>query len=67
MLAAIKRIVRDEGLSALIVEQHAQKILGVTDQAVILERGQIVHRADSAALQADPEILAHYLGVTAKH
>jgi len=66
LLAALKRIIRDEGISALVVEQHAQKILGVTDEAVILERGAIVHRASSAALQADPEALARYLGVTAK-
>ncbi|HTH97919.1 MAG TPA: ABC transporter ATP-binding protein [Stellaceae bacterium] len=66
LLAALKRIIRDEGLSALVVEQHAQKILGVTDEAVILERGQIVHREASATLQADPEILARYLGVTAR-
>jgi branched-chain amino acid transport system ATP-binding protein len=66
LLAALKRIIRDEGMSALVVEQHAQKILGVTDEAVILERGTVVHAGPSAALQADPEVLAHYLGVTAK-
>ena len=30
LLAALRRIIRDEGVSALVVEQHAQKILGVT-------------------------------------
>ena len=43
LLAALKRIIRDEGLAAIIVEQHAQKILDVTDHAIILERG--THRA----------------------
>ena len=43
--ARCKRIIREEGLSAIIVEQNAQKILGVTDRAVILERGSIVHQA----------------------
>jgi branched-chain amino acid transport system ATP-binding protein len=66
LLAALKRIIRDEGISALVVEQHAQKILGVTDEAVILERGAIVHAASSASLQADPDTLARYLGVTAR-
>ena len=65
VLAAIRRIIRDEGMSALVVEQHAQKILGVTDRAVILERGAIVHAADSAALAADATTLARYLGVSA--
>jgi branched-chain amino acid transport system ATP-binding protein len=64
LLAALKRIIRDEGLSAILVEQNAQKILPVTDRAVILERGMIVHEADSAALRADRSALETYLGVT---
>ena len=62
----MKRILREEGLSAMIVEQHAQKILGVTDHAVILERGTVVHAAPSAALKDDPSALEHYLGVTVR-
>ena len=64
LLAALKRIIRDEGLSAILVEQNAQKILGVTDRALILERGGIVHASDSASLKADRAILETYLGVT---
>src|SRR3954469_9681448 len=61
LLAALRRIIREEGVSALIVEQNAQKILGVTDRAVILERGLVVHEADSAALKADRATLETYL------
>ena len=64
LLAALKRITRDEGLSAILVEQNAQKILGVTDRAVILERGAVVYRSTSAALAADRGVLEAYLGVT---
>jgi branched-chain amino acid transport system ATP-binding protein len=35
----LKRIIREEGLSAIVVEQNAKKILGVTDRAAIIERG----------------------------
>jgi branched-chain amino acid transport system ATP-binding protein len=66
LLAALKRITRDEGLSAIIVEQHAQKILGVTDNAIILDRGAIVHQSTSASLIADPAPLEAHLGVTGK-
>ena len=52
-------------MSAIVVEQNAQKILGVTDRAVILERGAIVHEGESAALQADRATLEQHLGVTA--
>jgi branched-chain amino acid transport system ATP-binding protein len=66
LLAALKRIIRDEGTSAMIVEQHAQKILGVTDKALILDRGTIVHASSSRALMDDPAPLEQHLGVAAK-
>jgi branched-chain amino acid transport system ATP-binding protein len=66
LLSALKRIIRDEGMSAIVVEQHAQKILGVTDNAVILDRGAIVHASSSRALIEDPAPLDQHLGVTGK-
>ena len=63
LLRALRRIIRDEGMSAILVEQNAQKILSVTDRAAILERGMIVHESTSAALKADPKVLEEYLGV----
>jgi branched-chain amino acid transport system ATP-binding protein len=64
LLSALNRIIREEGMSAILVEQNPQKILGVTDRAAILERGAIVHEAASATLRADPAVLETYLGVT---
>ena len=64
LMAALARIVRDEGLSTIIVEQHAQKVLGVTDQAVILERGAVVYAGTAQALREDAAILERHLGVT---
>ena len=52
-------------MSAIVVEQNAQKILGVTDRAVILERGSVVYEGTSAALLADRATLESHLGVTA--
>jgi branched-chain amino acid transport system ATP-binding protein len=63
LIAALSRVMREEGLSAILVEQNAQKILSVTDRAAILERGMIVHESTSAALKADPKVLEEYLGV----
>jgi branched-chain amino acid transport system ATP-binding protein len=64
LLRALTRLFRDEGMAGLVVEQQAQRILSITDQAVILERGAIVHADRSAALKADVATLEHYLGVT---
>ena len=64
LLRALRRIIRDEGMSAILVEQNPKKILGVTDDAIILERGAIVHAADSATLSSDRAALEAHLGVT---
>ena len=64
LLAALNRIIRQEGMSAILVEQSPQKILSVTDRAVILERGAIVYEAASATLRDDRTVLEAYLGVT---
>ena len=65
LLAALRRIIRDEGMSAILVEQNAQKVLGVTDRAAVLERGNVVYEGKSAELLADRAVLEGYLGVTA--
>ncbi len=64
LLAVLRRIIREEKLAVILVEQNAHKILGVTDRAIILERGSIVHEGDSAALRANPALLERYVGVT---
>jgi branched-chain amino acid transport system ATP-binding protein len=63
LLAILRRVIRSERLSAIVVEQKARKILGFTDRAVILERGRVVFEGDSAELAASPEKLAAHLGV----
>jgi branched-chain amino acid transport system ATP-binding protein len=63
LMATITRLTRQDGLSAVIVEQHAQKLLALTDAAVVLERGEVVWSGASAALAADKATLETYLGV----
>jgi branched-chain amino acid transport system ATP-binding protein len=65
LLVALQRVIREEKTSAIVVEQNAHKILGVTDRALILERGAVVYEGDSAALKSDRATLEQYLGVTA--
>ena len=54
---------REEGLSAIIVEQHPQAILAISDQAAVLDHGTVVHTDSAAALRAQPEVLERLLGV----
>jgi branched-chain amino acid transport system ATP-binding protein len=64
LLRALGTIARSGGICSIVVEQNAQKILGLADRVVILERGAIVHDAASAAVKADPAVLERYLGVS---
>jgi branched-chain amino acid transport system ATP-binding protein len=63
LLRAISRITREEGLSAIIVEQHPQAILKISDQAIVLDHGTVVHADSAAALRNAPELLDRLLGV----
>lgn len=65
LLAALKRLFREEGLAAIVIEQHARKILALTDRAIVLERGRIVLAEDSAQLLREPALLERHLGLSA--
>jgi len=63
LLRAIRRVARDEGLSSIVVEQHPQMVLSVTDDAIVLDRGGIAYRAECEALLDDPAPLEAWLAV----
>ena len=55
------------GISVLLVEQNLRTALRLASRVYLMERGQIVHEGTSASLQADPEIVHQYLGVSLKN
>ena len=63
LLRSIAQLVRDEGLSAIIVEQNPRLVLPITARAVVLERGSVVHEGASAELLADGARLDRWLAV----
>lgn len=63
LLKVIAYITREEGLSAIIVEQHPQAILKISDSAVVLDRGTVVHSGTASVLREQPELLDRLLGV----
>ena len=63
LLRAIARITREEGLSAIIVEQHPQAILAISHRAVVLDHGTVVHSGSADDLREQPELLDRLLGV----
>jgi branched-chain amino acid transport system ATP-binding protein len=61
LVRVIRRLRADTGLAILVVEQHARVALSLTDHAIVIDRGKIVHRSTSAALLAEPGTLHHLL------
>jgi branched-chain amino acid transport system ATP-binding protein len=58
LLASLKKLLAEDSLAIILVEQHAKVALQVTQEALVLNRGRIIHHGPSAALLADPERLA---------
>lgn len=63
LTAAVRQMGADEGIALVLVEQHAEVALRLTQDAIILERGMIAHRAKSADLLHDDATLERYLGL----
>jgi branched-chain amino acid transport system ATP-binding protein len=56
-------LIRETGISSVIVDKNWKHVTQITDRNVILVKGQVVFEGSSAELHAKPELLAQYLGV----
>jgi branched-chain amino acid transport system ATP-binding protein len=63
LTAVIRRLSAEQGTAFILVEQHAEVALSVTAEAIVLERGAIVHRARSADLLKDHATLDRLIGL----
>jgi branched-chain amino acid transport system ATP-binding protein len=61
--AAIARMTVEQGTAFVLVEQHTGIALSLTDEAIVLERGTIAHRARSADLLRDAATLDRLVGL----
>ena len=64
LMNVIRELVAEGGMAVIVVEQHAKLALALTRQAVVLERGRVVHRSASEALLADPDRLHRLVSVS---
>jgi branched-chain amino acid transport system ATP-binding protein len=64
VLSGLQRLKREDDLAILLVEQHARIALEFAEQAILLDRGRIVHAGPSRALLDAPEQLAALMGVS---
>jgi branched-chain amino acid transport system ATP-binding protein len=63
LTAAIRRMTADQGTAFILIEQHAEVALALTQDAIVIERGAIVHRARSQDLLNDQATLDRLVGL----
>lgn len=63
LVQAIERMVADDSIAIVLVEQHAEVALGLTRDAVAIERGAIAYTARSEELLKDQATLDRFIGV----
>ena len=61
--AAVERMTADGSMAFILVEQHSHLALSLTRDAIVIERGAIVHRAKSADLAGDHATLERLIGL----
>jgi branched-chain amino acid transport system ATP-binding protein len=63
LVRVIRSLVVNQGMSVIVVEQHARLALSLTKRAIVLDRGRIVHDSDSESLMDDPQTLNRLVAV----
>jgi len=63
LMKVIAGLVAEGGMAMVIVEQHAKLALTLTRNAIVLDRGRVVHRSSSDALLDDPRTLQRLVAV----
>jgi branched-chain amino acid transport system ATP-binding protein len=57
------RVLREEGLSILLVEQNLRVAFGLADEIPVMQKGRIVHRATTCQFPSEPDTAHALLGV----
>jgi branched-chain amino acid transport system ATP-binding protein len=63
LVRVVRTLISDQGLAVIVVEQHARLALSMTQRAVVLDRGRIVHQSSSVSLLEDTATLDRLVAV----
>lgn len=67
LMRAFENLAKSTGVAVLLVEQKVDDALRFAPQAMVLERGEVVHESDSAALSLRKDLLERFVGVAGAH
>ena len=56
-------VIKQSGISSIIVDKNWKHVTQITDRNIILVKGQVVFEGSSPVLLADPSVLEQHLGV----
>lgn len=56
-------VIKESGISSIIVDKNWKHVTKITDRNVILVKGEVVFEGSSELLQSQPEIMAQHLGI----
>ncbi len=62
LIALVKRLVLDRGISVLFTEHSMDVVFQFADRIVVLARGRLIAEGDAASIRANPDVQAVYLG-----
>ncbi len=61
-LATLLRAVRDSGVTVMVVEHNMSLVMGVADQVIVLDAGNVVASGTPAEIQRDRRVIEAYVG-----
>ena len=61
-LETIIRLMRDAGISVLLVEHHAELVMRLCDRVTVIDVGEVLITDRPAVVSTDPAVVAAYLG-----